>query len=1009
MKNFFIPFILFSFIIAGCSRNEITEEKEDEKSQIEHSSVNAVPLSKMSDVSFEDLSDEYVYIAVTMISPNEGEELFFRAKTRALGSEQYLSMVDSLPIGHMVIDCIFYKGEESSEREGEYNIVVKPIGMEIELTDMDLYLIGDTGDDPAYFEGEGTKDSPYLIQNSTDLLALKLLINDPEVSTDYDTKWYKQTVDIDMSYVCNYENAEYGWLPIGETSAQCFKGHYLGDGHVIRNLKVNRINTVGVGLFGFVYMADIENLTITESSILGAGAAGAFAGAVVGEAGDIMTSDTGVLSLFLECKVSDTPVEAAMTAGGLIGAADANSKVVIQNCTAEESVTVSGIVNTGGIIGGGFYTSGLVITTCNNYATVNCTKLCAGGIVGTADTAIIFNCNNFASVSITETMPNSTDYNDVDVSSFNTMAAGGILGGGSQVQIVACINEAPVTGFRAVGGIAGSALVTEGSGTEDDPGVYNTILMAQCVNTASVTGTEFVGGLAGEAQASVLESANFGRVTSTGNNAGGLVGYAPVSGFSLSYNAAEVTGDSRVGGICGATHFSSTYLTHNYADVASNGGYAGGIFGKGGNNVLVNYCGNFGNISSSQDNNPVGGLVGELGKPKVYDDEDIVDMFFAVFLAVVKVASYGVTQSFAVRNMRLNDGLPGLFTVDGGMMDFFAKPRKAATIANIVVQAVSYSADAVCTIAFKDRSAQILYSGVDYADISNQMAQRCEQISSELSSRSTSYMNSAQFSLPANISQVDLLDGQVSNYENMYNFFHSNLMDDTQSEKTEALSENLNIRRGELAAEAEAEQHERDLITGITKGILTALSIGLMISSWVVTGPAAIIGVAAAQTVVAVGTASTSLAETITTFEDNSAEVSQCFNYGDVSGGSTCGGVIGFLSDNAYVEDSYNLGSVTFDNEKKRGGIVGSAGNSISINRNYSINANISELYGSDGMGQHEINDNFIYTQNDPAISDPSTYTNWDFSLAWNSPWLNESSETVPPVVYKTNYYVFSE
>src|SRR5690554_4373623 len=57
-----------------------------------------------------------------------------------------------------------------------------------------------------------------------------------------------------------YWNNGEGWEPIGSSSSNAFKAVFEGNGHVIRNLYINRPNTSYVGLFGYANNATIRQI-----------------------------------------------------------------------------------------------------------------------------------------------------------------------------------------------------------------------------------------------------------------------------------------------------------------------------------------------------------------------------------------------------------------------------------------------------------------------------------------------------------------------------------------------------------------------------------------------------------------------------------------------------------------------------------------------------------------------------------------------------------------------------
>ena len=83
------------------------------------------------------------------------------------------------------------------------------------------------------FEGNGTKESPYLIQNETDLLNLRDGVN--EQGKTYKGRYFLQTEDIDLG--------EDAWVAIGNMEEEAyFCGLYDGGGHVIKNLNMEEEN-----------------------------------------------------------------------------------------------------------------------------------------------------------------------------------------------------------------------------------------------------------------------------------------------------------------------------------------------------------------------------------------------------------------------------------------------------------------------------------------------------------------------------------------------------------------------------------------------------------------------------------------------------------------------------------------------------------------------------------------------------------------------------------------------
>lgn len=100
--------------------------------------------------------------------------------------------------------------------------------------------------------GAGTESDPYLIGSEYDLYSLSTM-------ADTADKYFKLTADIDLG------NAT--WSPIG-TKENPFKGDFDGNGHIIRNYKINiTVDYKSYGLFAYtggeacIHNLGIENIT----------------------------------------------------------------------------------------------------------------------------------------------------------------------------------------------------------------------------------------------------------------------------------------------------------------------------------------------------------------------------------------------------------------------------------------------------------------------------------------------------------------------------------------------------------------------------------------------------------------------------------------------------------------------------------------------------------------------------------------------------------------------------
>ncbi|WP_337552511.1 GLUG motif-containing protein, partial [Anaerotignum faecicola] len=219
----------------------------------------------------------------------------------------------------------------------------------------------------ADFEGEGTAESPYLIEDVDDLKKLAEKVNG---GTTYEKTYFKLTANIDL------KNEE--WTPIGtkvyvgefgQSESRYFQGTFDGNGHQITKLKITGGSYAG--LFGNVWGATIQNCNVTgeingynyTGGIVGSANVNtkirncSFQGNVEGNGEDRggIVGDTSS-----GCEVSGCFVTGTVTGGKRVGGIAGNGAGTIENCYALADVTATG-VNAGGIAG---YAYGITIENC---------------------------------------------------------------------------------------------------------------------------------------------------------------------------------------------------------------------------------------------------------------------------------------------------------------------------------------------------------------------------------------------------------------------------------------------------------------------------------------------------------------------------------------------------------------------------------------------------------------------------------------------------------------------
>ena len=109
--------------------------------------------------------------------------------------------------------------------------------------------------------GAGTSVAdPYLITNLSELYWIS---SNNNVSVGFNTKYFKLVNDIDASATSDPAQWPNGWIAIGNSSANAFKGNFDGQGYSITGMRIiNSSNNAVHGFFGIVSGATISNLKL---------------------------------------------------------------------------------------------------------------------------------------------------------------------------------------------------------------------------------------------------------------------------------------------------------------------------------------------------------------------------------------------------------------------------------------------------------------------------------------------------------------------------------------------------------------------------------------------------------------------------------------------------------------------------------------------------------------------------------------------------------------------------
>lgn len=245
------------------------------------------------------------------------------------------------------------------------------------------------GDATAWTQGDGSEQTPFLIENEAQLSHLQQTVTAGET---YQGKFFRLTADLDMGgkqmpSIGNYNDYTTQENPELVRESKVFRGTFDGNFHTIDNLTIVNNNADptlgGVGLFAISYPETyICNLILGKNVTIEGSDFDCVAGFVgYGSGGKVEN-----------CRFMGLVNGGSMNAGGIVGA-------------AEVAMTISGCVNTGKLVGHSFAggIAGSVsmsnVQNCYSSATISCPlAYWVGGIVGWAEQSTVYNCYAIGSI-----------------------------------------------------------------------------------------------------------------------------------------------------------------------------------------------------------------------------------------------------------------------------------------------------------------------------------------------------------------------------------------------------------------------------------------------------------------------------------------------------------------------------------------------------------------------------------------------------------------------------------
>lgn len=264
-------------------------------------------------------------------------------------------------------------------------------GIRFSTEDLMVYVnLAPNGYSSPFTNGNGSSSNPYIITSASQLDCIR----------DYRRCFFQLNCDIDLS-----TSDPDGWMNIGDYEYP-FDGSFNGNGHTIRNLRINNPNEGYQGLFGYARNASIKNLRVelAPEGIIGNEHTGALCGYIDNTRiyqcytrGTVSASDyagglIGSSHNFstIRKSMSDSTVSSSEnqnTTGGLVGLA---ADTTMTDCHVAANVSASNNRHIGGLVGQG---ERLKMQNCYATGTINGGAGCnAGGLIGYTDGCEIKGC-----------------------------------------------------------------------------------------------------------------------------------------------------------------------------------------------------------------------------------------------------------------------------------------------------------------------------------------------------------------------------------------------------------------------------------------------------------------------------------------------------------------------------------------------------------------------------------------------------------------------------------------
>ena len=228
-------------------------------------------------------------------------------------------------------------------------------------------------------EGLGTEESPYLIKDAGDIVAMREFVN----SQSGDNSFYKLNNDIDLKGDTISE-------VIGTSASNCFSGTFDGAGYTISNFKLT-----SQGFFGHISNATIKDLSLTDVT---ATFSTAKAGILARQGANVANAVTSINNCHVQGTISSSVVDVA----GLVGITQ--QKIEFENCSVDVDINCTANQKVGGLIARAL--SEVSFTDCVSSGSITATSATqVGGFVGSLNNTSLNHftgCANLMEISVSK-------------------------------------------------------------------------------------------------------------------------------------------------------------------------------------------------------------------------------------------------------------------------------------------------------------------------------------------------------------------------------------------------------------------------------------------------------------------------------------------------------------------------------------------------------------------------------------------------------------------------------